>query len=196
MAPASINARCIAELVERLKKRSFPPPLVPKETADPEIQRILDSTSLESLFEGVKVRSEDFARAVQSGLYLWNDCLDASHRVAQKIETETGSYWHAIMHRREPDYTNSKHWWRKVGEHSLFPQVRVSALQVLSEVRGTWAAGARRTLEGGSWKPIDFVDWCEASAAGKLAEAGPLLEQIQLEEIKLLLAYSYQHAVA
>jgi hypothetical protein len=24
-------------------------------------------------------------------------------------------FWHAIMHRREPDAANSKHWWRQVG---------------------------------------------------------------------------------
>jgi len=195
MTLASIKSRRIAELVERLEGRSLLPSLAPKEVADPEVQRVLDSTPVEGLFEGERVVSEDFARAVQSGLYLWNDCLETSHKISQKIETETGSYWHAIMHRREPDYSNSKHWWRRVGEHDLFPQVRASALKILSETPGGWEAEARQALET-DWLPFDFVDWCEACASGRLTEARPLLERIQLEEIKLLLGYSYQHAVA
>ncbi|MSS71084.1 MAG: hypothetical protein EXS64_06320 [Candidatus Latescibacteria bacterium] len=190
----SIKAPCVADLVRRLEERL--PPLEPKGAADTEIQQALDSTPLERLFEGESIVSEDFARAVQSGLYLWNDCLDASHKLSQKIETETGSYWHAVMHRREPDYSNSKHWWRRVGEHPLFPEVRASALRVLSNAESGWGLETRKRLEASDgWLPFDFVDWCEACATGRLAEARPILEQIQLEEIKRLMAYSYRRAV-
>ncbi len=191
-----IKARRVADLVERLEGRAGLPPLEPKGVADVEVLQALDSTPLERLFEGERISSEAFARAVQSGLYLWNDCLDASHKISQKIETETGSYWHAIMHRREPDYSNSKHWWRRVGEHPLFPEVRGAALRVLSGVEGEWGAEARKLIEASDrWLPFDFVDWCEACATGRLAEARPTLERIQLEEVRLLLGYSYRHAV-
>lgn len=196
MSPDSIRARRIADLIRRLDARAGLLPLEPKGVADAEIKKVLDDTPTERLFEGERIASEDFARAVQSGLYLWNDCLDESHKISQKIETETGSYWHAVMHRREPDYRNSKHWWRKVGEHALFPKVRASALNILSGVEGAWVLEARKALAASDhWLPFDFVDWCEACATGKLAEARPILEQIQFEEIKLLLDYSYRHAV-
>jgi hypothetical protein len=195
MSPDFVRSGCIAGLVGRLLARAGLPPLTPTGAADAEVKQALDSTPLERLFEGERIVSEAFARAVQSGLYLWNDCLDESHRLSQKIETETGSYWHAIMHRREPDYANSKHWWRKVGEHPLFPEVRASALRALSDVKGGWGLEARRRLEASDgWLPFEFVDWCEACAGS--AEARPILERIQVEEIKLLLKYSYQHAVA
>jgi hypothetical protein len=191
-----IRARRIADLVRRLEGRAGLPPLAPKGTADAEVHQALENTPLELLFEGERIASEAFARAVQSGLYLWNDCLDVSHRISQKIETETGSYWHAVMHRREPDYSNSKHWWRRVGEHPLFPEVRGAALRVLSGAESGWGAEARKLIEASDrWMPFDFVDWCEACATGRLAEARPVLERIQLEEIKLLLGYSYRHAV-
>ena len=197
MSPDLIRARRVADLVERLEGRVTLPPLEPRRVADPEVKAVLDSTPIEGLFEGARIVSDDFARAVQSGLYLWNDCLEVSHRISQGIETETGSYWHAVMHRREPDYANSKYWWRKVGEHAIFPQVRTAAVKTLSEAREPWGAEARKALEAdGRWLPFDFVDWCEACASGGLAEARPFLERIQVEEIRLLLDYSYRGAVA
>jgi len=192
-----MKARNVADLAERLDARAGLPPLTPTGTADAAVKQALDATPLERLFEGERILSEAFARAVQSGLYLWNDCLGESHQLSQKIETETGSYWHALMHRREPDYANSKHWWRKVGEHPLFPEVRAAALKALPEADGGWGAEARRRIEASDrWLPFDFVDWCEACAAGRSAEARPILEQIQLEEIRLLLKYAYHQAVA
>jgi hypothetical protein len=54
---------------------------------------------------------------LKAGLWLYVDELDRSHRIAQKIEDQTGSYWHGIMHRREGDYSNSHYWFNKVGKH-------------------------------------------------------------------------------
>jgi hypothetical protein len=194
MLSDSIKAPCVADLVKRLEGRL--PPLEPKGVANAEVQQRLEALSLEDLFNGESIVSEDFARAVQSGLHLWNDSLNTSHTIAQKVETETGSYWHALMHRREPDYSNSKHWWRRVGEHPLFPEVRASALKVLSGAERGWGLETRQRLEASDrWLPFDFVDWCEACAKGQLVEARSILEQIQLEEIRLLMAYSYRRAV-
>src|SRR5689334_18276195 len=48
------------------------------------------------------------AQGMLAGLWLWHDYLDESHRICQALETETGALWHAIMHRREGDFSNSK----------------------------------------------------------------------------------------
>lgn len=65
----------------------------------------------------------DIAPELQSGLWLYVDDLDRSHRVSQKIDTPTGSFWHGIMHRREGDFSNSHYWFRKTGQHPAMDDV-------------------------------------------------------------------------
>src|SRR5256885_982720 len=48
------------------------------------------------------------AAGVLAGLWLWHDFLGESHKIAQSLATPSGSMWHAIMHRREGDFSNSK----------------------------------------------------------------------------------------
>lgn len=61
----------------------------------------------------------DVPAACRAGLWLAFDHLDESHRISQELHTSEGSFWHAIMHRREPDPSNSKYWWRKVASHPV-----------------------------------------------------------------------------
>ncbi len=60
------------------------------------------------------------ARCCIAGLWLLHDFLDESHAISQQIPTSTGSYWHAIMHRREGDFSNAKYWFRRVADHPIF----------------------------------------------------------------------------
>ena len=69
----------------------------------------LAALGIETAFAGKKVVDEDAARCCLSALWLWHDFLDESHAISQEIETTDGSFWHAIMHRREPDYGNRSH---------------------------------------------------------------------------------------
>lgn len=59
----------------------------------------------------------DLPAPLKAALWLYVDELDRSHRQAQQIEDQTGSYWHGIMHRREGDFSNSHYWFDKVGQH-------------------------------------------------------------------------------
>lgn len=52
--------------------------------------------------------------AQAAGIWLYIDDLEASHTVSQGIETDLGSAWHAVMHRREGDFSNAKYWWARV----------------------------------------------------------------------------------
>jgi hypothetical protein len=62
--------------------------------------------------------------ACMAGLWLRCNFLHESHEVSQDLHTSEGSFWHAIMHRREPDAWNSKYWWRKVGRHPVLDQLK------------------------------------------------------------------------
>ena len=73
----------------------------------------------ESLVAPRKLADRDMARACLCGLWLAHNYLDESHRISQEIENPTGSFWHAIMHRREGDYSNSKYWFRRVGRQDV-----------------------------------------------------------------------------
>src|ERR1051326_6217760 len=48
------------------------------------------------------------ADAAVAGLYLYFGCWAEAHEAAQNIDTTEGSYWHAIVHRQEPDAGNSE----------------------------------------------------------------------------------------
>lgn len=63
------------------------------------------------------------ALPLQAALWLYVDELDRSHRLAQKLEDQTGSFWHGIMHRREGDFANSHYWFNKVGQHPAMPLI-------------------------------------------------------------------------
>ena len=65
------------------------------------------------------VRNRPMADACLAGLWLLHGFLDESHQISQSLKTAEGSFWHGIMHRIEPDFWNSKYWYRQVGSHEV-----------------------------------------------------------------------------
>jgi hypothetical protein len=105
----------------------------------------LSNLDAATLFGPFPVHDAEMARACLGGLWLRFDHLDESHTISQEIETPTGSFWHAIMHRREPDAGNSKYWWRRVGNHPVIAELEQRA----TEQRLPYSS------------PTAFVDFCE-----------------------------------
>jgi hypothetical protein len=66
----------------------------------------LAALTVEMLLAPHPVGDREMARAGLAGLCLYHDFLDESHALSQEIATPTGSYWHGLMHRREPDPSN------------------------------------------------------------------------------------------
>ena len=187
----------ITEVIEKLDSGNPLPPLVPQEAWSNELTDALESASLDELFQGASLKNTTFGNAIKSGLLLWNDALNESHNISQGLENQTGSYWHGIMHRREPDYSNSKYWFGRVGAHPIFPQLRERAIAILKETPNPSDALGRmaEAIEASeNWDAYQFIDWCQAAENGT-DDVTRFLQQVQAEEIKLLLAYSYQNAV-
>jgi hypothetical protein len=79
-----------------------------------------------------KPEDRDEAAALLAGLWLWHDFLDESHKVAQSLSTTSGSMWHAILHRREGDFSNSKYWYARCQNHPCLPTLAAQANDVIS----------------------------------------------------------------
>lgn len=125
----------------------------------------------DQLFPGA--RSQQGAMA---GLWLYLGCFEEAHEAAQELHTVEGSYWHAIVHRVEPDDWNSGYWFRRVGEHAIFGALAEEAARI----------GAPLPTAG--WNPFSFVEMCARARAegGTLAE---MAQGIQLLEWQLLFEY-------
>jgi hypothetical protein len=131
--------------------------------------------TVEQCFGHTTVTDSDMAKACISGVLLLHDELDRSHTISQSIDTTTGSYWHGIMHRREPDYSNAKYWFRNVGDHPLFSELADAVGQ-------------------SQWDPFAFIDQCEQAA--RTGDGVDDCLRIQMIEWQLLFAYSYEQATA
>lgn len=152
----------------------------------------LRGATVDTLFAHARIVQHDMAAACLSGLWLYHDYLDESHTLSQDISSPTGSYWHGIMHRREPDFSNGKYWFRRVGHHPIFPALADAARALAADAQGlkraSWLADAT------SWDPFAFIDLCEACYSGKDADHA-LCRQVGLAEWRLLFDFSYRQAV-
>ena len=134
--------------------------------------------------------------AFHAGLFLINGFFDESHSCSQSIEgldaDHTGDYWHAILHRREPDYGNSKYWFRHVGSHPIFRELAIAAItrfeQAPAALQSTLVPWKSRLVKGDKWDPFAFVDLCAAAEANE--NLSSWCQQLQYEEMLLLLEHS------
>lgn len=140
--------------------------------------------------------------ALRAGLLQMHDFLHESHQHSQSIEGEgrnlNGDYWHAIMHRREPDYGNSKYWFRRVGQHPVFPQLAEWAQSMLTEHMdlADTTEWQQRLGTSSQWNPMAFVDICEECADFPLNDPLVLIAgMIQSIEMQLLLKHTCRDAL-
>lgn len=142
--------------------RQLLPLVLPRNTDGPMAARL--NRPARELFP--KASNPELAHA---GLWLYFGFFDTAHSIAQDVKTADGSYWHAMLHRMEPDAGNAGYWFRRVGDHPLFPELQREALAL------GYPTGPR-------WDPFAFVAACDRAAPSN----SHLLQQVQLAEWQLL----------
>ncbi|HTU92007.1 MAG TPA: hypothetical protein VMF69_18130, partial [Gemmataceae bacterium] len=168
----TIYAPAIAELL----REPWTPPL-DAGTANHEIRTRLEALASGNAFVPHRLRDSGMADACRAGLWLYHNFLDESHRLSQELHTPTGSYWHALIHRREPDFDNAKYWFRRVGVHPIFEPLR----QAASELAAAAPPPAAFLRSQSAWDPFAFVDLCAAVLIDR-APCEDLCRQIQKRE--------------
>ncbi|WP_261301892.1 hypothetical protein [Paenibacillus andongensis] len=144
---------------------------------------------------------ESYGLAIKAGLFLLNESLDKSHDIAQEITNATGSYWHALMHRMEGDYSNAKYWFNDVGHHPIFSNLLqyVSEYLTVKDLADLDNEALRQKLEvlitSPEWIPCVFIDIVELQVS---LVQNPIVDQwlrhIQRYEMQLLLQYCYEQS--
>ena len=179
------------EILHSLEDGGRRMPLAPARPAEgPGLER-LRRTSVEELFDNEPIASSEFGECVRSAMFLYFSALDESHTISQGIETPTGSFLHAVMHRQEPDYSNAKYWVRRTGAHELYPTLREDAMRLRLKSDLMPEAIKRNS----KWDPMWFVDQVERAVGGDALLESDLME-IQRLEWDLLFDYSYRRALS
>jgi hypothetical protein len=167
------------------------PRLMPLGPGNPnvKVKHLLQTLTVEQAFGGQTIREQDMAKCCLAGLWLYHDFLDESHTLSQEIHTTSGSYWHGIMHRREPDYSNAKYWFRRVGDHPIFVSLVADAKEIAADDP---AEPAKFLTRLSAWDPFAFIDLCEKAVGSSLEM---LCRRIQQREWELLFDFCYRKEI-
>ena len=189
----------IALFVERLEDRESLPELQPDSAWDTDLTDEITECSPIDLFMPVEVKNEKAAQAVKAGVLLWNDELSLSHDICQGLKTPESSYIHGVMHRREGDDSNAKHWFAKAKNHPVATKLFEKSTQIGDDIVPATDQLSHYTsdLKGiGHWSPDSFVDWCESASQGNVdSTCLYFFKKLQIEEIRLLIDHCYQLSI-
>ena len=133
--------------------------LVPTGGGNETARDLLQSVKPQELIGGTVTRPQE-AAGMLAGLWLYFDWLDESHRISQGLDSATGSFWHAIMHRREGDFSNSKYWYARCAGHG-HPSVATLAAQAPRLINTMPADKTMLRLIATGWNASALVDLVE-----------------------------------
>jgi hypothetical protein len=150
-------------------------PLVASGCSSLEAHRTLASSKGQDLFKGAAS-----PKGAMAGLWLYFSCFEEAHSVAQDDSSPEGSFWHAILHRQEPDSGNSAYWFRRVGAHAIFPALVDETTQIIKRYP---EAEFRPTVK---WDPYGFILFVERARQQPGSPSEMAAFEIQRAEWQLL----------
>jgi hypothetical protein len=139
----------------------------------------------------VPVAHEEDAQAMLAGLWLWHDALDESHHISQGITSVTGSFWHAIMHRREGDFSNSKYWYARCRAHPILPTLAQHAATAINPLPADLSL---LRLVNAGWNSDAFVDLVQRVHENPQHPHYPAAVHLQQIEWRVLFDYCVRSA--
>jgi hypothetical protein len=132
--------------------------LVPTGSGSMEARDLLETIKpAQLLASGVLVNPDD-GDAMMAGLWLWHDWLGESHTISQNLHSPSGSFWHAIMHRREGDFSNAKYWYARCANQRVLTSLNAKASAILNPLP---ADKSLLRLTANGWNANAFVDFVE-----------------------------------
>ncbi|KAF8576412.1 hypothetical protein K439DRAFT_1640519 [Ramaria rubella] len=150
-------SRGFEEIFQQLATRQPLPPLAATEIYSSSITRDVDSLAV--------------GNGVKAALHLLNDDIERCHNIAQSNEgVSTFDYLHAILHRRERDYWNSKWWFNRIS-HPLLSQLYRST------------------------SPQKFVDEVETAERIQSVDMQERLKKQQMEEMVKIAEYAVDKGI-
>ena len=151
-----------------------------------------EELSIDQLFNPESIARPQYAEACLAGAYLTLGALDQSHDISQNLPDAAGSYWHAIMHRMEGDYSNSCYWLRQAALSAPFTELPG---KLKSEIPRPAHKSIAKLIEAENWEPAQFVAAVETvSTTNK--EAIKQLQTIQTAEWVALYNYCCKKALS
>ena len=170
------------------------------------LKQHLDRVNPETLISG-SAASSDNQTLLQAALHLYNDDLDASHSICQSFDRECApaSFWHGLIHRREPDFRNAKGWFGRSEKWEGLLQIRDGVQDVLERIllmpeygtsRDTAFALKRHLDAEGVWDSAHFVDMVEANQEREEIDEMEGLFLREIQEAEMISALDWSHRCA
>jgi hypothetical protein len=132
--------------------------LLPKGPGNAAAKDLLEVARPADLLAGPVARADE-ADALLVGLWLYYDWLRQAHERAQLLPGATGSFWHAICHRREGDFANAKYWYARCENHPVRATLAANAPRLVNELPAD--KSLLRLIAPAGWDPAAFVDLVE-----------------------------------
>jgi hypothetical protein len=98
--------------------------------------------------------------ALQAAVWLYVDDLERSHTISQTISGPVGAVLHGIMHRREGDFWNSKHWLKQARGKPLYDALGHDVMTFVDSVASVQGRNAPELVEEQRLEWQALFDWC------------------------------------
>ncbi|MCY2974148.1 MAG: hypothetical protein NTW52_05715 [Planctomycetota bacterium] len=117
-------------------------------------------------------------------LWLRLGLIDRAHDIVQDGKRGTAAFLHAIVHRLEGDYWNSKYWIRQVRDESLLEAIGGEIIQSLDDPSHMELALKLKLISSSEFQFNAFVDTCAnlTKAASSLDGSMSMVQRIVQSE--------------